>query len=255
MSKETERLTCERNSTANSKIIGNFICERRKVLGMTQIQLADRLCVTNKAISKWETGEGYPDITIVLDLSRVLCTTADELLNGRMLHSDNAQKPNETENQCPEVKTPTMILDDKRSKNISSCGHLCILTGLLMAVLTFLAVIFVQYYGYGELNEVPMYVVALIVLVVGFNLMKISYQKQNTITLDDKRSANMSSWGYLCIITGLLMVVLTFLADAIVQFYDYGELNKGPIYVVALAILIVGFSFTKISYQKQTKAK
>lgn len=66
----------------DSKKIGNFICERRKDLSLTQQQLADQLGVTNKAISKWETGEGYPDITTLLELSKTLCVTADELLNG-----------------------------------------------------------------------------------------------------------------------------------------------------------------------------
>ena len=61
---------------------GNFIAQRRKELGLTQRQLAERLGVTNKAVSKWETGQGMPDVGVLLELSRVLGVTVDELLEG-----------------------------------------------------------------------------------------------------------------------------------------------------------------------------
>jgi len=44
----------------NQRVVGNRIAQQRKELGMTQSMLAEKLKVTNKAISKWETGEGYP---------------------------------------------------------------------------------------------------------------------------------------------------------------------------------------------------
>lgn len=46
----------------NKQIFGTYIAENRKQLGMTQAQLADRLHVTDKAVSKWETGRGMPGI-------------------------------------------------------------------------------------------------------------------------------------------------------------------------------------------------
>lgn len=66
----------EHNNTAS------LIASRRKALGMTQQALADKLHITNKAISKWETGEGLPDISILRDLALVLEISVDELLNG-----------------------------------------------------------------------------------------------------------------------------------------------------------------------------
>lgn len=48
-----------------TKKLGMFIAKRRTELGMTQAQLAERLHVTNKAISKWENGRGLPDIANV----------------------------------------------------------------------------------------------------------------------------------------------------------------------------------------------
>jgi transcriptional regulator with XRE-family HTH domain len=58
------------------------IASRRKSLGLTQQALADKLHITNKAVSKWETGEGLPDISILADLAKALETTTDELLSG-----------------------------------------------------------------------------------------------------------------------------------------------------------------------------
>ena len=62
--------------------IGAFIAERRKESGLTQQALADRLGLTNKAVSKWETGDGLPDITILPALAENLGVTVDELLAG-----------------------------------------------------------------------------------------------------------------------------------------------------------------------------
>lgn len=62
--------------------IGAFIAARRKEMGLTQQQLAERLGVTNKAVSKWESGNGIPDISLFTALAEVLGVTADELLRG-----------------------------------------------------------------------------------------------------------------------------------------------------------------------------
>ena len=62
--------------------IGGRIAARRKGKNLTQQQLADRLGVTNKAVSKWETNEGCPDIKLIPELCRALDMTTDELLTG-----------------------------------------------------------------------------------------------------------------------------------------------------------------------------
>lgn len=66
----------------NSIKVGNFIMEKRKTLGMTQQQLADKLNVSFQAISKWENGTTYPNIEILRDLAIVLDVSVDEVLAG-----------------------------------------------------------------------------------------------------------------------------------------------------------------------------
>lgn len=70
------------------KIIGQFIKEQRKTKGMTQIQLADKICVSEKTISKWECGNGFPDTSLMLPLCKALDISANELLSGKKLTSE-----------------------------------------------------------------------------------------------------------------------------------------------------------------------
>lgn len=62
---------------------GDFLYTLRKEKGMTQAELAQALGVTNKAVSKWETGEAMPETALLLPISRIFGVTVDELLAGR----------------------------------------------------------------------------------------------------------------------------------------------------------------------------
>ena len=62
--------------------IGRFIAEARKERGLTQRVLAEALGVSNRTISKWECGEGLPELANILPLCELLQVTADELLRG-----------------------------------------------------------------------------------------------------------------------------------------------------------------------------
>lgn len=65
--------------------MGNFIREQRAALGLTQQQLAEQLHVTNKAVSRWETGNAYPDIALLDDLAAALSVSVEELCRGEKL--------------------------------------------------------------------------------------------------------------------------------------------------------------------------
>ena len=74
--------------------IGRFIAECRKEEKLTQMQLAEKLNITDKAISKWERGIAMPDSSIMLDLCAILGISVNELLNGGRI-MDNEQKNEE----------------------------------------------------------------------------------------------------------------------------------------------------------------
>lgn len=66
----------------NKQSFGAFICQRRRELGLTQKEFAQRLFVTDSAVSKWERGLAYPDITLLQDICRVLQCSEKELLSA-----------------------------------------------------------------------------------------------------------------------------------------------------------------------------
>ena len=69
--------------------IGKFIATRRKAQGLTQMQLAERLGITDRAVSKWETGKSLPDASIMLELCAILGITVNDLLCGEVVTMDN----------------------------------------------------------------------------------------------------------------------------------------------------------------------
>ena len=72
--------------------LGRFIAERRKSKGFTQMQLAEKLSITDRAISKWETGKSLPDSAIMLELCDILGITVNDLLSGEVVSMENYKK-------------------------------------------------------------------------------------------------------------------------------------------------------------------
>ena len=72
--------------------IGKFIAERRKNNNLTQMQLAEKLNITDRAISKWENGKSLPDASIMLELCNELKITVNDLLSGEMINMEDYQK-------------------------------------------------------------------------------------------------------------------------------------------------------------------
>ena len=76
----------------NQQKMGRFISTCRKDKGLTQMQLAEMLEVTNRAVSKWETGKSCPDVSIMLELCGILGITVNELLSGERIVMEDYRK-------------------------------------------------------------------------------------------------------------------------------------------------------------------
>ena len=72
--------------------IGRFIAERRKRVSLTQLQLAEKLGITDRAVSKWETGKAMPDASIMLELCGVLEISVNDLLCGEVIGMEDYSK-------------------------------------------------------------------------------------------------------------------------------------------------------------------
>ena len=75
--------------------IGKFISECRKKQNLTQMQLAEKLNLTDRAVSKWETGKSMPDSSIMLELCEVLKITVNDLLSGEKVSMENNDQKKE----------------------------------------------------------------------------------------------------------------------------------------------------------------
>lgn len=117
--------------------------KKRKVKNLTQLQLAERLYVTDRAVSKWECGRSLPDSSIMLELCEILEISVNELLTGKELEMENYNKQAEL-NLLEAIKQKEE--SDKRLLRIE------IIIGVPVTIL-FLALLFVAVYGhkYGDL--------------------------------------------------------------------------------------------------------
>ena len=107
----------------NQVKIGKFIAECRKNKKLTQADLAEKLNITDRAISKWETGKGMPDSSIMLDLCKELRITVNELLSGEMIEMKDYDK-----------KAEELLLEMKKQKEEADKRLLSI--EIIMGVIT-----------------------------------------------------------------------------------------------------------------------
>ncbi len=112
--------------------IGKFIAEMRKEQGITQKQLADRLEISDKTISKWECGNGLPEISLMMPLCDVLKINVNELLSGERL-------PAEEYTRKAEENMMNLILENEENKKKNGNGSILITILCTMAAILFAA--------------------------------------------------------------------------------------------------------------------
>lgn len=114
-------------------MLGTFICQRRKELGMTQKELAGRVGVSDKAVSKWETLEANPDISLLLPLSDVLQVSVEELLKGER---SEAEPP-----PCEEAE-PSAEEEPTKPRGKSTAAYIALIVlSVILGIFTLFALI------------------------------------------------------------------------------------------------------------------
>lgn len=116
----------------NQLVIGKFISLKRKQKNLTQEQLAERLGVSNKTISKWETGKCMPDYSIVKSLCEELGITVAELMDGEMSEEQSVRTYDDE--QILDLLKRTQELE--RQKNMLY-GILLIVMGIALQALSY----------------------------------------------------------------------------------------------------------------------
>mgnify|MGYP003540397390 FL=1 len=106
----------------NAEKTGNLIRSLRIKKGLTQKELAQMICVTDKAVCKWEKGRGCPNITLISQLSKVLEVDIQSILQGYL---DKNKKIGENMNHLKFYKCPTCgnLITSIKSVELSCCGN------------------------------------------------------------------------------------------------------------------------------------
>ena len=113
--------------------IGKFIASKRKEQDLTQAQLAEMLGITDRAISKWETGKSLPDASIMLDLCSLLKITVNDLLSGEVVSMDNYNN---------EMEKNLLKMVEQKEQSDKRLLRLEILIGIISTVLLLLMIVF-----------------------------------------------------------------------------------------------------------------
>lgn len=118
--------------------IGNFIATKRKEKDLTQKDLADKLGVTDKAVSKWERGLGCPDVSILELLSKALDVSILEILKGRIIE-DEIIKVTEMNDYVKETVDYSNYTNKEKMKSLLSkmLSIFIIIVGSFLIILNF----------------------------------------------------------------------------------------------------------------------
>ena len=148
----------------NQEKIGNFIAECRKSKNLTQMQLAEKLNIKDRAISKWERGKGMPDTSIMLDLCKELGISVNELLSGEMIEMNDYNKKTE------ELLLQMAKREEQQNKKLLISMYVILFTSMAFFLITvFTAVHFIP----DEPTQVLVILAATIVfLIAGFIALK-----------------------------------------------------------------------------------
>ena len=174
-----------------SKECGKFISELRKEKALTQKELAEKINVSDKAISRWETGKGYPDVTSLVSLSEYFDVSVNELLAGKRLTVEDI-KETADENL---ISVFEQVQKNKKQQNLQVAVYTSVLIVVLLPVLIIIGKeLFVsmttQIQAENIISAVVSTVVGIVLLIVGFLIRKgnvsilHSYHYKNVTDID-----------------------------------------------------------------------
>lgn len=212
----------------DAKEIGRFICSLRKDKGLTQSALAELLNISNRTVSKWETGEGLPDISLLPDLAKVLGVTTDEILEGKKAPAEKS-----ADIKVEEVANKDNLLNLFKIAFVVSLFFA--IFGMLLGTITELYCIWafnILFYTHWEIMFVAVSLVAVVaaglVFSVGVTRLSVAFSKTEIIALCKKKGL------WLSVIS--VIFPLSFIAR-IIELSRFGYYTL-PIMLVIIAALV-----------------
>lgn len=227
------------------KKTGEYICNLRRDKQLTQNELAQKLGVTDKAISKWERGNGLPDITLLEPLAKELDTSVAELLSGESYHIDARQE-----------QTDKAIVESLKYMNNTSrrtVGALLVIFGALMLIMVACSIV----------GEWSLYVFGFGIIAIAVGIVLLVVKKPVIYSKISKRVAQWLAFG--AFVVAIILEALPYGTvlifslgpdkEHIIEYYSYfnltpfGYANFAPlitaILTVALAVLSLVLNLVK----------
>jgi transcriptional regulator with XRE-family HTH domain len=178
----------------NTQKTGAFISALRKEKGFTQAVLAEKLNVSNRTVSKWENGDGYPEITLLPEIAQALGVSVDELLAG-----ERAEKPRS------EIKVEEVANKDNLN-NMFKITYIIALFGVIFAAILGgvteaynIWAFDILFYNHWEIMFVALSLVATVlsglVFTIGVTRLSVAYTKQEIKDIAAKYALRLCAIG------------------------------------------------------------
>lgn len=222
--------------------IGKFMVVLRKANGMTQQEVADRLNVSNKAVSRWERDECAPDISLIPAIAEMYGITCDELLKGERIPDSNST------NKYIKVEKQIKILISRTLTNFKTYIYISLAISIIGLVLMFGI-------SYGFYRPIIGFSVMLLLEIISFVITLLAVNKTKDIknnelfeTIDNKSIENFnhtlyeSSYNNYFIIISVVLLSLplvlftTEYINAVLSIYSYITLFFGGILIILLFV-------------------
>lgn len=163
----------------NQEEIGKFIAKLRNEKQMTQQELADKIGVTDRAISKWENGRGMPDLSIITNLAEELNVEISELLNAKKMTKEELIDLRETITNLIEYESNQQIRNDKKFNKYNMIGCITLTLALLHNAFGYLDYIFIP--NAGEFVQGALYGICICANMISL------YNRSHNISVCEKK--------------------------------------------------------------------
>ena len=230
--------------------IGKFIAEMRKEQNLTQIDLAEKLGISNKTVSKWECGNGMPDYSVMEGLCDILQINVNELLSGERLPSKDYNKKAE-ENMMSLIQESSV--NQKREKREL---FLAVLTTIgILAVVIWNIIMIEGLSGISNFIDAPTltYVVCILILVLALAGKLKDFFKAFSIAIRNDKgfSTKEIQKSILALKTAIIVVnlagLLNFFVGLVVSFKMVPVSEDEPIVLIWIAVAMLSIVYALVA--------
>lgn len=215
--------------------IGSLLKELRKEHGMTQEQLAEKLGVTNRTVSRWEVGSNMPGLDIIIDLSELYQIEIKDLLNGEKKNTEVNKEKTETVRQLAEYNT---LQETHRMRKI------CFVVAFGVVALGFL--FYTTLKAFENVKTGGLVSLSLSVAFMIYNIvMQAFLESRSTIGYQFTLIS-----GFIAIILSNILVLLLFFSSG--SYHNYGLLGLFYVMAIVISVFVMAGVITIVLIRKRT---